>query len=77
MSDDWQKQVDWMRKNGVLSAKWSDTGGGKSMTGLVECILGPLPDDVARETPEDMKERHEREAREKAEQDELRDFGAA
>ena len=76
MSDDWQKQVDWMRKNGVLSAKWSDTGGGKSMTGLVECILGPLPDDVLRETPEEMKSRHEREAKEREDKFDFLDTGA-
>lgn len=42
MSDEWQKQVDWMRKNGVVSAKWENRYG-TPIQNLVECILGPEP----------------------------------
>lgn len=77
MSDDWQKQVDWMRKNGVISAKWQKfQGDADAAIVLVECITGPVVEPLAGvgETAEEMKERHEREQREA---EETRDFGAS
>lgn len=77
MSDDWQKQVDWMRKNGVISAKWEPRGvDGTEKLALVECITGPVVETLAGvgETVEEMKERHDREQREA---EEMRDFGAS
>ena len=84
MSDDWQKQVDWMRKNGVISAKWTavqqwskDPSLPTEMVAMLsECILGPVVDASPGivETPEQMQERH---AKEQADAEYLRDFGAS
>ena len=69
LADIWQVQSDWMRKNGVVSAKWEGEM-------LVECILGPVVDASPGivETPEQMQERH---AKEQADAEYLRDFGAS
>lgn len=79
MSDDWQKQVDWMRKNGVVSAKWMLSGfDGAEKLVLTECIAGaPAETETKPESAEDMKARHEREAKEQAEREDFLDFGAS
>lgn len=76
---DWQSQVDWMRANGVVSAKWAHSGfKGTGDLVLVECITGPAPEATpVAESAEDMEKRHEREAKERQEMEDMRDYGAS